>query len=36
MFGICNLAIIPVRAEASDKSEQVTQLLLENTLKLLK
>ena len=27
MFGICNLAIIPVRAEASDKSEQVTQLL---------
>lgn len=27
MFGICNLAIIPVRAEASDRSEQVTQLL---------
>lgn len=27
MFGICNLAIVPVRAEASDRSEQVTQLL---------
>ncbi|UGS22509.1 C40 family peptidase [Flavobacterium channae] len=27
MFGICNLAIVPVRAEASDKSEQVSQLL---------
>lgn len=27
MFGICNLAIIPVRAEASDRSEQVSQLL---------
>ena len=27
MFGICNLAIIPLRAEASDKSEQVSQLL---------
>ena len=27
MFGICNLSIIPVRAEASDKSELVTQLL---------
>ncbi len=25
--GICRLAIMPVRAEASDKSEQVTQLL---------
>ncbi|MEZ4853733.1 NlpC/P60 family protein [Flavobacterium sp.] len=27
MFGICNLAIVPVRLEPSDKSEQVTQLL---------
>jgi hypothetical protein len=27
MFGICNLAIVPMRAEASDKSEQVSQVL---------
>ncbi|MEO7976749.1 C40 family peptidase [Flavobacterium sp.] len=27
MFGICNLAIVPVRAEPSDRSEIVTQLL---------
>lgn len=27
MFGICNLAIVPVRAEASDKSELISQLL---------
>lgn len=27
MFGICNLAIVPLRVEASDKSEQVSQLL---------
>ena len=27
MFGICNLAIIPLRAEASDKSEIVSQVL---------
>jgi len=27
MFGICNLAIVPIRAEASDRSEQVSQLL---------
>lgn len=27
MFGICNLAIIPLRAEASDRSEIVSQLL---------
>lgn len=26
-FGICHLSIVPVRAEPSDKSEQVTQLL---------
>jgi hypothetical protein len=27
MFGICNLAIVPVRIEPSDRSEQVSQLL---------
>ncbi len=27
MFGICNLAIVPVRAESSDRSEIVSQLL---------
>ena len=27
MFGICNLAIIPLRSEPSDRSEQVSQLL---------
>jgi len=27
MFGICNLAMIPLRAEASDKSEIVSQIL---------
>ena len=27
MFGICNLAIVPVRSESSDKSEIVSQLL---------
>ncbi|WP_298152905.1 C40 family peptidase [Flavobacterium sp.] len=27
MYGICNLAIIPLRAEASDKSEIVSQVL---------
>ena len=26
-YGICNLAIVPIRAEASDKSELVSQLL---------
>jgi len=26
-YGICNLAIIPLRSEASDKSEQVSQIL---------
>jgi hypothetical protein len=26
-YGICNLAIIPLRAEASDRSEQVSQVL---------
>ena len=27
MFGICNLAIIPLRSESSDKSEIVSQVL---------
>lgn len=27
LFGVCRLSIVPVRAETSDKSEQVTQLL---------
>ena len=27
MFGICNLAIIPLRLEPSDKSEIVSQVL---------
>lgn len=27
MFGICNLAIVPIRFEPSDRSEQVSQLL---------
>ena len=26
-YGICNLAVIPLRAEASDRSEQVSQIL---------
>jgi hypothetical protein len=28
MYGICNLSIVPIRAEASDRSEMVSQLLL--------
>ena len=31
MYAICNLSVVPVRAEASDKSEQVTQLLFGET-----
>ena len=27
MYGICNLSIVPIRQEANDKSELVTQLL---------
>lgn len=27
MYGICNLSVVPCRAEASDRSEMVTQLL---------
>lgn len=35
MFAICQLAIVPVRAEPSDRSELVTQLLFGETLKVL-
>jgi len=35
MFGICNLAIVPLRAEASDRSEQVSQLLFGEHFKIL-
>ncbi|MCO4294180.1 C40 family peptidase [Solitalea sp. MAHUQ-68] len=34
-FGICNLSVIPVRAEASDKSEIVSQLLFGETVEVL-
>ena len=30
-YGICNLAVIPLRAEASDKGEQVSQILFGET-----
>jgi hypothetical protein len=30
-YGICNLSVIPLRAEASDKSEQVSQILFGET-----
>ena len=33
MFGICNLAIIPLRAEASDKAKLFLKFYLENILK---
>jgi len=32
-YGICHLSVVPCRSEASDKSEQVTQLLLGETIK---
>jgi hypothetical protein len=35
MFGICNLAIVPIRAEASDKSEIVSQLLFGDSFSIL-
>lgn len=35
MFGICNLGIVPVRSEASDKSEMVSQLLFGETFKII-
>jgi hypothetical protein len=34
MFGICNLGIVPIRSEASDKSEMVSQLLFGDTFKI--
>lgn len=35
MFGICNLSIVPCRAEPSDRSEMVTQLLFGEYFKIL-
>ena len=35
MFGICNLAIVPIRAEASDRSEMVSQLLFGDHFKII-
>lgn len=32
-YGICNLSVVPCRAEPSDKSEMVTQLLFGETIK---
>jgi len=34
-FGVCNLSVVPVRAEASDASEIVTQLLFGDFVKIL-
>jgi hypothetical protein len=34
MFGICSLGIVPIRSEASDKSEMVSQLLFGDTFKI--
>ncbi len=36
MFGICTYNLVPIRAEASDKSEMVTQLLFGDTYELLR
>jgi len=35
-YGICNLSIVPIRSEASDKSEQTSQLLYGETFIILK
>jgi cell wall-associated NlpC family hydrolase len=35
LFGICHLSLVPCRAEASDRSEQVTQLLFGETFQIL-
>ena len=35
MFAICNLSVVPVRAEASDKSELITQLLFGETVQVI-
>lgn len=34
-FGLCHLSVVPMRAEASDKSEMVNQLLFGETFKIL-
>jgi hypothetical protein len=34
-YGICNLAVIPLRAESSDRSEQVSQILFGETFEIL-
>jgi hypothetical protein len=34
-YGICNLAIVPLRAEASDRSELVSQVLFGETYEIL-
>ncbi len=35
MFGICNLGIVPIRSEASDRSEMVSQLLFGDSFKII-
>jgi hypothetical protein len=35
MFGICNLGIVPVRSESSDRSEMVSQLLFGDSFKII-
>ena len=35
MFGICNLGIVPIRIEASDRSEMVSQLLFGDAFKII-
>jgi hypothetical protein len=35
MFGICNLGIVPIRSEASDRSEMVSQLLFGDAFKII-
>jgi len=35
MFGICNLGIVPIRSEASDSSEMVSQLLFGDSFKII-
>lgn len=35
MFGFCSVSIAPLRAEASDRSEQVSQMLLGETFKII-
>lgn len=34
-YGICNLAVIPLRAEANDRSEQVSQILFGETFEII-